>query len=133
MFGLGDGCVSIHIPRRTDLTPSYAIESLKEGLEIAKRAYPELSPKYLVCGSWMLDATLLSILPENSKIAHFSNLFEKMPIKSSGTNCMPFVFPGCTLEDVSTLPENTSLQRDIKGLMLSGRYILAAAGVITDI
>ena len=129
----GDVCVNVHIPRKTDLTERYVEESLREGLEIAKRAYPEMDCKYLACASWMLDIKLPELLGEDSKLSSFNRRFTKIPILSGGGSCMPFVFPGYQNDPPEDLPETTSLQRKIKELMKRGEDRLGGAGVVADI
>ena len=72
------------------------------------------------------------MLPAESKILGFSDLFLRIPIKSSGLELKEFVFPGHE-GPPETLPETTSLQRKIKARMLSGGFVLAAAGVFVDL
>ena len=128
----GDCILNVHIPRKTDLTPAYVAESLREGLEIAQKRYPDLSPKYLCCFSWLMDSRLIEILGEASKITSFTKRFLKYPLRSHGRECIDYVFPGCKNTEVENYPENTSLQRSIKQLMLDGKYIYGTAGIITE-
>ena len=128
----GDGVLSVHIPRKTDMTPAYVAESLREALEIAKKRYPDVMPKYLVCYSWLMDSNLVNLLGEDTKISSFTKRFLKYPLKSNGKECIDYVFPGYKGSDVKDYPENTSLQRKIKNLMLSNKYIYGTAGIIVD-
>ena len=76
----------------------------------------------------MLDPKLPDILPENAKIAQFIRRFVLFPSgDTAGNACMSYVWPGetCATEE---LPENTSLQRGIKRMMLDGSYIFWTSG-----
>jgi len=128
----GDDVLNLHIPRKTNFDPAVVEESLREGWELTKRYYPELSIKAFKCCSWMLDPSVARILGENSKIGSFSARFTvKHPVMdAAGTGCMGYVWPGetCPTEE---LPEKTTLQRGIKALMLAGDTLRWTTGVIT--
>ena len=127
----GDYVVNLHIPDGTDLSPEAVGISLREGLELSKKYYPELNLDKIVCSSWLLDEKLCELLGEGAKITSFVNLFLKYPILSYGTSCLGYVFTGYQSGPVEDFPENTTLQRKIKALMLGGEYILGAGGLIT--
>lgn len=127
----GDEVLGVHIPRKTDLSPEAVLRSFRGSLAFGKGLFPERAPKGLVCTTWLLSADLYEILPADSKILGFSDLFLRIPIKSNGMGLMEFVFPGHE-GPLETLPETTSLQRKIKARMLSGGFVHAAAGVFID-
>ena len=125
----GDDVVSLHIPRKTNLDPDSVSESLREGLEIARRLYPEHDFKCVVCLSWLMEPALAEILGPDAKLTGFTTRFTKHPLMDSGKNCLGYVWPGekCPVEELS---EKTSLQRGIKKLMLEGDFIRSYAGII---
>ncbi|MBR2722479.1 MAG: hypothetical protein IKB75_06890 [Clostridia bacterium] len=128
----GDDVISLHIPRNTDITPEVVTQSLREGMELCRKYYPELSFRYIICISWLVDPQLVEILGENAKMAQFSKRFVKCPYKCAGNGCLGYVFPGFK-GDVADYPENTSLQRGIKALMLGGGFIHNVTGVIPEL
>ena len=124
----GDDVIKFHIPRGADLTPSHVEKSMEQGFMLCKLRYPECDFRKIVCTSWMLDPKLPDILPENAKIAQFIRGFVLFPSgDTAGNACMSYVWPGetCAPEE---LPENTSLQRGIKRMMLEGSYIFWTSG-----
>ena len=129
----GDDVINLHIPRDVDLSPEYVTESLREGFELSKKYYPELNPKFIVCFSWLLSTQLPQLCGESSKITFFNTRFLKYPFLDRGTGCLAHVFPGYQNEPVDSYPENTSLQRGIKKIMLDGGYLVAGAGIITEL
>ena len=91
----GDDVVSLHIPRNTNLDPEHVSECLKEGLELTKKYYPELSPKYIVCFSWLLSPALVDILGPDAKLSKFNMRFLKHPLLDpSGAASLGYVWPG---------------------------------------
>lgn len=127
----GDDVVSLHIPRNTNLDPDYVSESFKEGMELTKKFYPELSPKFLVCSSWLMDSTLSKILGPDAKLSKFTDRFIKYPQKSAGNECLGYVYPGFKCE-VKDYPEDTRLRREIKKLMLNNTYIHWTNAIIPE-
>ena len=124
----GDDVIKFHIPRGADFTPSHVEESMKQGFMLCKLRYPECDFRKIVCTSWMLDPKLLDILPAHAKIAQFIRRFVLFPSgDTAGTACMSYVWPGETCS-TAELPENTSLQRGIKRMMLENAYIFWTTG-----
>lgn len=127
----GDDVVSLHIPRNTNLDPDYVSESFKEGMELTRKFYPELSPKFLACSSWLMDSTLSKILGPDAKLSKFTDRFIKYPQKSAGNECLGYVYPGFHCE-VKDYPEDTRLRREIKKLMLNNTYIHWTNAIIPE-
>jgi hypothetical protein len=128
-----DRVCNLHIPRATDMTPDFVIKSMREGLALLRERYPEFDTKAIVCSSWLLEPKLVEILGEGAKLSSFVNRFLKFPVKSFGTSCLGYVFPGYQTGAVVDFPEKTSLQRGIKKLMLSGGFIYGATGLVTEL
>lgn len=127
----GDYLLAVHIPRNTDVTHEAVKRDFSAALLQAKKIFPDYNVSHLMCCSWLLDHTLEELLGENSRIVGFGNEFIRFPVKSHGNEHKLFVFPGFKGE-LDELPEDTSLQRKIKKLLLSGGHIYAVAGVYTD-
>ena len=129
----GDDIVSLHIPRNTNLDPDHVTESLKDGVALLKKLYPELSPRFIVCYSWLMEPKIVDILGPDAKLSRFAQRFTVHPhFDPRGAGCLGFVWPGekCPPEEYS---EKTSLQRGIKKHLLNGEYILEHVGVITEL
>lgn len=122
--------INVHIPRKTDLSPENVTRAYKEALEITKKCYPEHQPKAFVCSSWLMDPALAEILGENSRLARFAAPYLRFPNKSAGKEVFSFVFRPMDAEDLSALPENTSLERGLKKKYLKGEYVYAFTGML---
>ncbi len=128
----GDDVVSLHIPRKTNMDEAYVTESLKEGFNLLKKYYPELSPKCITCHSWLLSPNLDKILTPDKNLYKFLHRFTVHPIlDAEATGTRSFVWPG-EHGPIETLSENTSLQKGIKKLHSEGEFIHRYYGVITD-
>ena len=128
----GDEALGLHIPSGVDFSKEAIDESLKTGLEIAKKRFPEYSPKIITCASWLLDPALRTLLGEGSRIVAFGERFIRCPGKASlGRSGFSFVFLGYSCPD-SELPENTSLRRKLKKQYLDGGFTYGYRGFIVD-
>lgn len=127
----GGDCLSIHIPRGTDISDEALDASLAEGLRIARERFPEHNSKAVYGSSWILDPMLVKMVGEHSKIAQLQRRFVKYPQKSDGSAVFMFVFDGrpAKLED---LEETTSLHRKLKKLYLDGGFNHTYAGIIVS-
>ncbi len=126
----GDAIVSLHIPRQTDFSPEAISKSLEEGFALAQKCYPEFHFKAFYCCSWLLSPVLNQVLGEKAKISSFSSRFHRYPQKSGGKSVFGYVFPKKASKCYDTLPENTTLQRELKKWFQDGKYVYDTAGVI---
>ncbi len=126
----GDDILNVHIPRNTDLSPEKVRLAYKEALEIGKKCFPDYAPKAFICSSWLMDPALVEILGENSRIAQFSAPYLRFPNKSAGKEIFSFVFRPKDAEDLSALPESTTLERGLKKKYLKGEFIYAYTGML---
>lgn len=122
--------INVHIPRNTDISPDKVRLAYREALEITKKTYPEHSPIAFTCSSWLMDPTLKEILGEDSRIAQFSKPYLRAPNKSAGKEIFSFVFRPSDAANLNSLPENTRLERRLKEMYLSGKYVYAYMGMM---
>ncbi len=126
-----DGVLAMHIPRGTDISKEKVLEAVSLAKKIAKERFPDKEVKEVQCSSWLLSFEIEELLGENASISKFANLFHRFPVKSNGDSVFGFVFPSKP-EDLNLLPEETSLQRKLKALYLSGSFALNSAGFLFE-
>lgn len=119
--------IAIHIPSDADLRKASVAQSIKEFHEFRKKYYSEWETVKLTCDTWMLMPELKELLGEDSNIIAFQNLFEIDTLDYDATWYMEWIFPGAEQADES-LPEETSLQRNLKKYLLDGRKFGIAKG-----
>lgn len=124
--------LSVHIPTKTDLSPEAVEKSIREGFELAKEIFPDYKLKCPVCYSWLMDPTLNELLGSESKIAMFGNAFLRFPVKCPQNQYWGNIFPGYH-GPIKTAPENTTLQRKLKELYLSGKNLYTVGAVYTKL
>lgn len=119
--------IAIHIPSDADLRYESVAQSIKDFKEFKRKYYPEWETVKMTCDTWMLMPELKGLLGEDSNIVAFQNLFEIDTIDYNVTWYMDWIFPGNTNIDES-LPERTTLQRNIKKYLLDGKKFGVAKG-----
>ena len=119
--------IGIHIPSDADFSPPAVDKSLADAKSFFTEHYPELANAEYRCHSWLLDSQLKDMLNDNSNIISFQKRFEIFDEGEADTGFIEWLF-NTNSTDFVTLPENTSLQRNIKKHLLSGGVIRNAYG-----
>jgi len=125
-----DKAIRIHIPSEGSFDREAIQAAYDDARFVMEKCYPDMEYKAFFCSSWLMSEELKQILKPTSNIVGFQNDFVKVPFKSTGTLVFSFVFNmgGMIPEDLSILPENTSLERGIKKIYQGGGYIHEGAG-----
>lgn len=114
--------IGIHIPSDADFSPSKVDDSITNARRFFSKYYPELSDTEYRCHSWLLDHHLRGMLKKDSNILHFQNLFEIFDEGEVGSDFLEWLYHTKST-DYAALPENTSLQKNVKKHLLSGGAI----------
>lgn len=124
--------IGMHIPSDADFCPASVDESLRSSKIFFAVNYPELSNCEYRCHSWLLDSHLKDMLDENSNILNFQRRFEIFDEGEADNEFVEWVFKSRTT-DYTTLPENTSLQKNMKKSLLAGVVIRNSYGRLKSI
>ena len=121
--------ISVHIPSDAVMT----VDGLHESYDMAKEFYIQqnITYKEIYCRTWLLSPVLKEILPPESRILNFQRDYKITELFPDSTSFMRWVYHkeyGQAIEDVAGLPENTTLQREIKKLLLAGKTVGDAYG-----
>lgn len=122
--------ISIHIPSDAAFTPGNVDASLAAAKAFFGEFFPEYAEVNYVCDSWLLSPKLKELLPETSNILSFQRRFSITHVNTENRDFIGWLFraePGTPAE---ALPEETSLQRKTKQLLLAGGNIGEAAGIL---
>ena len=126
----GGGVVGIHIPRNIALTRENIEESYRLAWRMSRAYYPEVDVRAVHCSSWILDPQLEELLGAESRIAGFQRTFLRYPMGGDGAAVYSFVFNCTKPAELSSLPEDTSLQRKLKQMYLDGGCIYIVGGYV---
>ncbi|MBR2181567.1 MAG: hypothetical protein IJ949_06725, partial [Oscillospiraceae bacterium] len=120
-----DNVVFVHIPPRESFDVGAMEASYARAREILAKHYPDRPYSAFFCRSWLMSRDLRKVLKPTSNILAFQNKYIHYPCLCNGTQVFHNVFPKTGVpENYNDLPEETSLQRNVKSLYLSGEYIL---------
>ena len=125
-----DKVLRIHIPKEGSFDKKTIMDSYVRAREVFAKCFPDHPYKAFFCSSWLMSQDLQKILKPTSNILGFQEPFTPLPFKSTGTLVFSFAFGIGNIipTDIDALPENTSLQRDVKQWHRDGGYIHEGAG-----
>lgn len=125
----GDNCMSLHIPRKADISMAALDRAVASAKKIMSERFPDMAGQEIYCSSWLLDPKLGELLGPDAKMTKFMERFVKHPTRNAGVSPFGYVFPKhCS--DYSTLPEDTTLQRRMKKLYMEGGCIYGYEGLL---
>lgn len=127
-----DVVIGIHIPSDVDFSPLTVEKSLQDAHKFFTKYFPSLSDAEYRCHSWLLDSQLKGMLNNNSNIIYFQNRFEIVDEGEAETEFIEWLY-NTKSTDYSILPENTSLQINVKKHLLAGGVIRNAYGRMKEI
>jgi hypothetical protein len=129
------GLLDVHIPRGGKLTG--CDDSYKDALVFFESTFPERPVVGFTCCSWLIDPALRHVLPPSSRILSFQQKYrigERITAQNDAVFPYVFIFYYAP-EDLSSLPEETLLQKSLKAYLLSGGTVCNTRGFlrITDV
>jgi len=119
--------LSVHIPSNAVMTREGLDASYQWAKKFFAEYYHDFDYEHMYCGTWLLAPMLKELLPEGSKILNFMDDYEIFKTNPDSQGFMRWVYKK-TYPDLSSLPEDTSLQRTIKQHLLAGGKIGDASG-----
>ena len=124
--------IALHIPSDTVLEPERLNDSLREARAFLAARFPEFAQAPVTCESWLLSPVLRELLPENSRILRFQQAFDLTETDPADDAALEWVFHLTAAQreglELRTLPEETTLQRRMKRLLLEGKHPGSARG-----
>lgn len=123
----GDALLKIHIPFGGKLTRQACEEAYAKAREVFPRCYPEYDFKGFIGNTWLFCPELKKVLKPDSNTVLFQNDYHIFPAKNQAQDVFLYVYDQevASADDVdfAGLPENNSMQRGVKQLLLEGKYI----------
>ena len=128
--------IEMHIPGGCKFTVEAIDASFAEARTIIPALYPETAGRPLVfcVSSWLLSPELPELLPPDSNILAFRDRFQVWDQWPAEKDFFNFIYGLAKPVPYETLPEDTHLRRSVKKMLLEGRTLHSAAGVLkTDL
>ncbi|MDR2650029.1 MAG: acyltransferase domain-containing protein [Clostridiales bacterium] len=127
----GDQVLSVHIPSDAQITREALNASYSMAGEFLARFFPNFYCKCVYCDTWLLSPVLREILKPGSRILMFRNDYVITKIDMTVNSGLNWVFKRY-YSDFTQLPEDTSLMRGMKKILLSGGKTGSAVGYVRD-
>ena len=130
-FELRKQDIALHIPTGAHLDPEAVDASLDAIREMIADHFPRWKDLPKTCHSWLLSPSMQELLPEDAKILKFQRRFA---VTLTGEDNNDFLQWGFKRKDIpyDRLPEETSLQRNLKAKLLRGEPFLDARGILME-
>ena len=122
-------CIKIHIPGSKNLDIYDVEQSLINSKSVIKKYFNINDVKYY-CTSWILSNQISKLVKTNSNIAKFQNMFHIIEGENCIDDILNFVYNIDNFTRYNELPEDTSLQKNIKKYLLSGQIIKMGIGTL---
>lgn len=126
---VGDVVINIHIPSGIPLTREACKDSLKQAYEWFAPLFGD-GPVVLFCNSWLLSPEHREILPPESNIIGFMDLFRILPNEATVESNLWRIFGQPDCSDYASLPRKTSLQRIYADTLMAGKIPHTGKGFI---
>lgn len=124
-------CIKIHVPKGDKLDIIKVKQSLKESKLLIKK-YFNLENYNYYASSWLLSKEIKSVVNDNSNIAKFYDLFDILKEKNGIIDVLNFIFNLNNCNDYKQLEEKTTLQREVKKLLLNDIVINIGIGKLKE-
>lgn len=126
----GKPALAIHIPSDADFSPEAVERSLEQAKSFFQEFYPDYRSEKLTCNSWLLAPRLRPMLSPKSNILSFQSRFCILRENPDDQEYIELLFQVPRDTRARHLPERTSLQREVKTLLLRGGTVGSAYGTL---
>lgn len=125
----GKPVIEIHIPSDADFSKEACDNSINLSYSFFAEYFPVYQDCEYRCHSWLLAPELKNMLSCKSNIINFQNRFKIIEKGEPDTEFIEWLYNTRTV-DYMSLPETTSLQRNMKRYLLDGGTIGNALGIL---
>ena len=126
--------IHLHIPSDAKIDQVSLNNSVSFARTFFGDFFPERADNIFALESWLLSPALKQLLPDTSNILKFQAAFDIESYDPEPMDCLEWVFhvAGGQMKNISllNLPGNTSLQKNMKKLLLEGGHVGNASGVL---
>ena len=126
---VGDPVLSVHIPSDAVMTHEALDASYHNARVFFAQFFPNFAYKCVYCSTWLLSPTVTQFLKPGSRILNFQSDYELTQVALDVEGGMRWIFKR-DYADLHDLPEDTSLQRGIKQVLLAGGKTGSGTGYV---
>ena len=125
----GDPVISVHIPGFAPFGHDIVVESYQRARAVFGLSFPDFPYRAFVCGSWLMDPMLDTLLEGKGNIVRFQRDFYRYPNASKGKAVYTFLY-GMPNAAPADLPADSTLRRKVRDLLISGGHIYELGGIL---
>ncbi len=122
--------IGVHIPRGTVLNVRDNLINFREALEFFNKYYPEYDFKNFGTSTWLLNPHMEKIMGRPTNISRFGDMFERLG-ESDEDGVYINLFGMAKPQNLNDLPEETSMQRNVKKYLMDGNVFKDYVGAIS--
>ena len=132
-FGLplqkGDPFLSVHIPRGGRMDEEACLDSFEQAKEFFPK-YLNYNFKAFGCYTWLFDPNFKNLLPADSNILKFQQLFKIVHYSDEDYGGLEYIFVNIKKENIlnNEAPTDTSFRKAIVGHILAGGIMQSGSG-----
>mgnify|MGYP006958017817 FL=1 len=119
--------IHLHIPSDANIALEFSRASLADFYLFAKKYFAQMQDYPIILHSWLISPAIDKLLPRNSKIMKFKKCFDFISWNQEEDEFMQWVYRKTDIK-YEELPEETSLQRNMKLYLLKGGKVGGAKG-----
>ena len=127
----GSPILSVHIPSDAVLTREKLDASYRMAREFFAKYFPDFQYRCVYCSTWMLSPVLKQILKPGSRILEFQSDYEITQVDLESNSGMTWIYKR-NYDDYTQLPEDTSLMRGMKKILLEGGKTGSGTGYVRN-
>lgn len=125
-----ENVIGLHIPSDADLSEKAVNQSLQQAKLFFQTYYSDYEYRHYTCNSWLLSPVLTPLLSETSHILSFQRRFDILQENRADQEYIEWLFQVPVDTDCHSLPAETNLQKKVKELLLNGKTVGCAFGII---
>ncbi len=124
----GDQTIEFHIPGGEPLDQAACGESFRWSLKFFARHFPEITPRAIHVGTWLLDPQLQDMLPATSNLVRFQREMYLYPVDYGAGGERHIL--GSDYNSLDDAPQRTALQRSVIRHLRAGGHMMGAGGIL---
>lgn len=126
----GENVMEIHIPEGGSLNPEECRKSIEMAKDFFAKYFPEFKYEKFTCHSWLMDDTLDELLPAESNMIKFKDMFDRFNPEEDDS-ILRYVFSwNTTRYNVKNRISESSLAKNVKKYVKEGKKFYSALGIM---
>lgn len=109
----GTPIITLHIMKGAAIQKEKVLSSFKEAIDFFDRYFPDHDYELFVCRTWLIYKPIQTLLPEDSNITAFANLFTIIAQNQNTKQALERIYGTSDLEEIEKMEKQSSLQKKV--------------------